>query len=437
MSASTDEMYNASSRYLHQLFRIYFSNEPLEITKSNYLISSSCLEEAYKMSDSPFGEVTSNELSITLFNEDNIFNPLNRSSVYYNLIKKGVKVEAFIRPDEATEWDPIGVFYVTNWYTTSTGMSAEVTANDALYNVLNGPVPSLPVFRNVTLSDFLNVYFRYFGYEVTVEESVDTLIPYVYTSEHSSNKAFLTDLMKSCLADCFCDHTGKIRVVSKTSKRAIRATLSDDNQIIDINIKQSITTNYDSVSVSCNKVQESAEQSILEVSSMPIVPGANTTSLLSFSKHPVLSVRSIKTVGDYSVVAPSFKSTAKDFECNLQSSSESSVDLTVIGTVLETVLSTIGQELNAPLNIESKFIQEEYRAEIVRKYAKAYVDASMPTLELTVRGNPSIPLGSMLEISSQRFKVNYSGMLIKASYNYAGSLSCTITLIDASMLEEV
>ena len=97
MSVSTDEMYNAESRYLHQLFKIHFSSsEVLEVTKSKYLISSSNLEESYKSSDSPFGDVTSNELTLTLYNENNIFNPINRASKYYGLIKRGVKIEAFI-----------------------------------------------------------------------------------------------------------------------------------------------------------------------------------------------------------------------------------------------------------------------------------------------------------------------------------------------------
>lgn len=438
MSVSTDEMYNAESRYLHQMFKIHFSSsEKPEITKSDYLISSSYFEESYKLSDSPFGDVTSNELSLTLFNENNVFNPINRSSKYYGLIKKGVKIEAFIRPDEVDEWDPIGVFYVNDWYTASSGLSAEVTANDALYNVLNGPVPSLPIFRNIPASEFLTLYFGYFGYSVDIDPSLDVIIPYIYTSEHNNNKAFLTDLMKSCLADCFCDHNGNIKVISKVSNREVRAKFTDDDQIINVNIKQSISTNYDSVLVACNKGQESAEQSILEVSEVSLVPGLNDTGKLEFSKHPVLSVRSIKTTGADVAKIPSFVATARDIDITIQSTSENSTELKVNGTVLETVSSTIGTEASAPLKVESKFIQEESRAEVVRQYAEAYVEANMPTLELTIRGNPRIPIGSKIEVDSVQYKVQYTGILIKASYEYVGSLSCNVTLADASVLEEV
>ena len=438
MPVSTDEMYNAESRYLHQLFKIHFSSsEVLEVTKSKYLISSSNLEESYKSSDSPFGDVTSNELTLTLYNENNIFNPINRASKYYGLIKKGVKIEAFIRPEEVDEWDPIGVFYVSDWYTASSGLTAEVTANDALYNVLNGPVPSMPIFRNARLTEFLPVYFSYFGYDVTVDPSLDTTIPYIYTSEHSNNKAFLTDLMKCCLADCFCDHNGNINVISKVKARAIRATLTDNDQIISVDIKQAISTSYDSVSVSYNKTQESNEQSILEVSEINLVPGLNSTGKLNFSKHPVLSVRSLKTTGSNIAKVQSFTATSKDFDGSIQSTYEGTTELKVIGTVLETVSSTIGKKADTPLKIESKFIQEESRAEAVSRYTEAYIEANMPTLELTIRGNPKIPIGSKLEVESDRYKVQYTGILIKAAYDYVGSLSCKITLADASVLEEV
>ena len=91
MAASTDAMYNAESRYIHERFLIYFTSVPLEVTKSNYLVSSSVLEESSKLSDSPFGTITSNELTLSLFNESGLFNPQNTSSPYYGQIKKGIK----------------------------------------------------------------------------------------------------------------------------------------------------------------------------------------------------------------------------------------------------------------------------------------------------------------------------------------------------------
>ena len=439
MSTSTDLMYNADSRYLHVMYKIYFSSiNILEVTKANYLVSSSGLEESYKASDSPFGDVTSNEISFTIFNDNGIFNPSNTSSPYYGLIKKGIKVEAFIRPNEVTEWDPLGVYYVTEWYTNSSGMTADVTANDSLYNVINGSVPPMPVYRNIPFVDFADEYFSYFGLSAIIDESLKSeIIPFIYTSEHSNNKAFLTDLMEGLLADCFCDHDGNIRILSKVSKRTVRATITDNDQIISVMVKQSITTNYDSVVVTYNKCQESIEQSLVELAALALTPGINSTGKLIMSKHPVLSIKSLKTVGSSSAKVTSFSATAKDFTGSVQSTDTTSVSLDVIGTVLDTVSITVGDSGDAPLSIESEFIQDEVRANAVLDYAKDYVDANMPILEVTVRGNPKLQLGDMIRVSSSKYKTDYIGIINKISYEYSGSLSSKITLIDASDLEEV
>lgn len=438
MSISTDAMYNARSRYLHQMLKIHFSpSEVLEVYKDKYLVSSSIFEESYKMADSPFGDVTSNELSFTLFNNDGIFNPSNTSGKYYGLIKKGVKIEAFIRPDEVDEWDLMGVFYVTDWYTTASALTAEVTANDILHNVLNGPVPSMPVYRNIPFKEFVVIYFAYFGYEVIVDDSINYIIPYVYTSSYSDNKSFLTDLMKSALADCICGHDGKIRILSKIADRVTRAKFTDNDQIVNVSIKQSITTNYDSVAVTCNKSQESTEQVLVDLADMMLTPGVNSTGKLSFSKQPALSIKSVSTDGNDSLKILSYEASAKDFVGNIRSTANTSTNLIVKGTVIDTVAITIGEAKETPLSIDSPFIQKEDVAETIRKYTEAYIEANLPVLELQVRGNPKIELGSMIEVDSNFYKTKYTGILINASYDYAGKLTCRLTLIDASMLEEV
>lgn len=426
---STDAMYNAESRFLHQKFVIHFSpTEVLEVTRSDYLLTSSILEESYKSTDSPFGEVTSNELNISLYDEGGMFNPANTQGKYYGLIRKGVKIEAFIRPDEDEEWDPLGVFYVTDWSTSTSGLSADVTANDALHNVINGSVPKLPVFRNIRLVAFLDAYFAYFGYRVGVDPDLDIVLPYVYTSEHSNNKAFLTELMLGIVADCFCDHSGEIRVVSKINRSSLRATLTDNDQIVTVAIKHTIVNSYDSAVVTYNVGQESTEESILSVKEAPVVVGTQSTGKLEFSKRPVLAVKSIKVTGAQTVRPTRFNANSKEFECTLQSSSDTVVNMEVIGTVLELVPNILGEALEAPLELTSKFLQTKSAAETVKEYADDYVASNMPSLELTVRGNPKLQLGDKVEVNSAYYRVNYIGVIISALYEYQGSLSCKLKL---------
>lgn len=438
MSVSTDAMYNARSRYLHQMFRIHFSSSKvLDVTRSKYLMSSSLLEEAYKHTDSPFGDITSNEISLTLFNEKGLFNPVNTDSDYYGLIKKGVKIEAFIRPDEVDEWDQVGVYYVTDWVTSTSGATADVTANDILHNVLNGPVPPFQVYRNIDFKDFIELYFNYFGLAVRVDAAIDYTIPYAYTCEYSSNKAFLLDLMKSALADCFCDHDGSIRILSKVSPRETRATFTDNDQIINIAVKQSITTNYDSTLVSCYKGQESAEKVLVDLANMPLTPGTISTGKLTTSEYPILSIRSVKVSGTDTASVRTFNATANEFECSIVSTANSVADVEVVGTALSSTKITFGESLETPLVVDSLLVQSEVRAELIKNYIESYVQANMPIVELTIRGNPRIKIGDKIRVDSDYYKVHYSGIIIKSTYEYAGNLSCKVTLIDASAIEEV
>lgn len=432
------ETYSSETRYLEQKVIIHFAGiDPLEITRNNFLVTTSTLEEAYSSSGStPFGGVTSNELNISLYNEEGIFNPENKSGKYYGLIKKGVKIESFIKPVEEEEWDPLGVFYVTDWVTNSSGMLAEVTANDKLYNVLNGPTPNFTVFRNIAFVDFITEYFSYFGYSVTVDETIDIILPYVYMSAYDGNKAFLTSLMTSVLADCFCGHDGEITILSKIASRATKATFTDNDQIINVSVKQSLVTNYDSAVVTCYKGQESAERSLLSADSVTLVPGLNNVGKFKLSAFPALRIKAVKTVCKDAIKINSFGATDADISCVLQSTADTSASLDITGTILEVIISDIGVAGEAPLKVDSKFVQHEKVATQIKEYAEAYVGVNTPALELSVRGNPLLELGDMIEVDSAYYRVKYLGTIIKANYEYQGYLSCSLTLANASLIKK-
>lgn len=443
---TSDANYNAETRYLEQKAIIHFPGvTPVEITRDTYLVRTSLLGEAYSGSGStPFGGVTSNEFDMDIHNDNGIFSPTNPKSPYYKKMKEGVKVEVFIRPkiedadeEKQYEWDPMGVYYVKDWYTEADGLLASITSYDILYTVLNGAIPSFPVFRNISFVAFMKLYFAHFGQDVIIDESLDFVIPYIYTSEHSSNKEFLAELLHGALADCFCNNQGKICIVNKAGKRSKRATLTDNDQVVNIKIKQSLNNGYDSVTVSYERGQESLEQTLLSLKELPLQPGLTDTDKLTLSTSPALSIRSIMVRSKDMAKVVSFQASAKEFVGQIQSTANTEAEIEVIGTALDTVEFTIGSAKEKPLAVSSRFIQDDKRAKTVLKYTEAYVNANMPILEMSVRGNPKFEIGDILEVSSNRYKLTYVGTLIEAKYEYEGHLTCQIVLADASMIEEV
>lgn len=430
MSMSTDAMYNAESRYLHKKYIIHFSaDKTLEVTKSDYLISSNILEEAFKLSNSPFGDVTSNELELVLYNTDSIFSPKNEDSPYYGFIRRGIKIEAFIRPDEVDEWDKVGVYYVNEWNTASSGFTADIVAYDKLYSILNAPVPSLKIARDVAFAKFVKEYFGLFNTEVYVDEAISLILPYAFTSGYTDNRRLLADLMIAAQADCFCNHSGSVVVKSKTAKREVRATFTDADQIITAAIKQSLSTDYDSASITYNAMQESQEMNILSISDLNITPGITAVGLTKFSTDRVLSVKSIKATSSVSVKPLTFEATADSIAYSLQSTSEALTQVDFIGTILEKVSSIVSTDGAAAIELDSQFVQTKSLAESLCEYVDSYVDAAMPTLELVVRGNPKIELGDLVQVYSARYKLKYTGTVAKAEYGYDGGLSCKMTLV--------
>lgn len=429
MAASTDAMYNAASRYLHQKLVIHFSGEdPLEVTESNYLIMSNVLEESYKTSPSPFGDVTSNEISFSLYNDDGRFNPENVKGPYYGKIRRGVKIEVFIRPDEVDEWDPLGVFYVSEWGTTSSGITAEIIAHDALYTVLNSPVPTSKVLQEVPLADFIEEFFNFFNLSVKIDPTIDLVLPYGFTTGYSDNRQLLMDLMIAANADCFCQHDGSVYVRSKTASRPVRASFTDNDQIMSIEIKHTLATDYDSAAVTCNVMQESADQTLLRIEDFEVRPGLNTTEKMKFSQQPVVRVKALRVESEIPVKPVSFIASSVDVVGTLQSTAGGTAKVEVIGTILDTVASVIATHGTSAIEIDSKFVQTVRNASELSNFVDAFVRDELPTLNMIIRGNPNLQLGDKIQVQSSKYMLTYTGILTKASYNYVGSLSCEITL---------
>ena len=141
-----DADFNAASREIFMRLDIYLDEIPLEVTKENYLIDASWLEEGSADSSNPFGAVSSNEFSFRLYNENGLFSPTNTSSIYFGKIRNGLKIVPFIRTID-TDWQQLGEYFATDWSAAITGTYADVTANDKWYQIFNSIAPKPQIGR--------------------------------------------------------------------------------------------------------------------------------------------------------------------------------------------------------------------------------------------------------------------------------------------------
>lgn len=443
---TSDENYNAETRYLEQKVVIHFPGiTPLEITRDNYLVTTSILEEAHSSSGSaPFGGVTSNEFSVDLINEGGIFSPTNPASPYFGKMRRGVKMEVFIRPkiesdneEELYKWDPMGVYYVTDWNATVTGLIAVVTGNDKLYSIFNGDVLSYPIRKGISQHDFYADIFRILGLPAKVDESLTEPLKYAYVVDKV--KELLVKLGISSMADCFCGHDGNIRVINLTADRDLRATITDADQIIDAKIEQALLSGYDGAAVICNAPQEGQIENILTLKELTVLSGNTTVKNVALLKSPLVRLCYLILTGAPNAVVSAAKATPRTLTyttTNMGVDCENCT-LAAFGTFIETNKMSIADEGENLLSVNNIYIQTPEYAQIVYSHIKAYVNNVLPVLEIVVRGNPRLELCDKIRAISEKYNLDYTGILIKQEFNYDGGLSSKITLLNIDILQEV
>ena len=110
-------------------------------------------------------------------------------------------------------------------------------------------------------------------------------------------------------------------------------------------------------------------------------------------------------------------------------------DIMVKGIAVETIPVLLSDECSNPLKIENKYIQTAAYATAYKEILKKFVDNPIPTLTLKVRGNPRINVGDKVIIDSAKYKLVYTGIVQRHTYEYSGGLTSELTLLNALILE--
>lgn len=435
----TDSDFNSLSRVVECKLAIYFDETPLEVTNHDYIVQVTILEEASAESANPLGVVSANELEITLFNTDGIFSPHNTSGTYYGKIKSGVKIIPYLKLLDDTDtlnWVPMGTYYVSEWRAAVTDSTASIYAVDIMKDVLDGDPTEVQVVAQYTFKQFLEYYFSILGYTPTVDASLTDVIPFAYAE--SSVKGTLSELVCAAMSACYSDRSGDIVVKPLIDSRAARATLTDSDQVINVNIKQSTLKTYDGVSFTYKFPQLTMHQNILEVEALAIPNGTIEHEPMAFDKGPIASVdhAALQTLDATTRVA-SFSYTPWLIRLTTLNNTGSALDanLSVYGTLVEFTDMVLSDETDKMLKYTNKYIQTTPLATTYKAFLNGYVNSLIPTLEVDIRGNLLLEIGDKITIQSTKYNLNYTGIIQRAKHTYAGYLHSTLTLINADILE--
>jgi len=443
MRDATDADFNKGSRLLSVKVELYFDgadNAPFTAQKGDYLIDAAWLEEGSADSSSLFGTISSNDISFRLLNKNGMFSPTNAAGPYYGKIKQGVKIIPYIKPEYAADevaWVQLGVYYITGWNCEITGTYADVVANDIWYNIFKQPVPSYPVALNKTYKAFLTSILTLLGFTATISDELDTNVPYCFLD--GSVQQSLQDITAAGLAYVTSDKAGVPVVGALFGAKETRATLTDGDQIVSVSAKQSITRSYDGVSLAYSIPQISAIQSLLEMSNLTVPIGSLTVEKASFSKGPMWQVSTVHIFAlSDDVSLTSYNATPWQMSFTLNNAGvQVTASVSVFGTVVELTEITISDNVTKILTVSNKYIQDATYAQKYKNALTAFVTNNTPVIVLTIKGNPLLAVGDKIVVQSVKYNLDFIGIIQRLNYDYVGSLSCEMTLLNASVLQGV
>jgi len=435
MRALTDLDFNADSRELDMRLDIYFDSTPLEVTTGDYLIDITWLEEGSADSSNPFGAVSSDELSFRLYNDNGIFSPTNITSPYFGKIRKGVKVIPYIRAKD-TDWQQLGVYYVSEWEAAVTGTYADITANDVWYQIFSSTSPNYPVQLDVSFKEALTDIYSLMGFTVQVSDELLERLPVSFIT--GKPVEFTQEMLTGALAFNTCTKEGTPIIEPFITHRPIRATLTDSDQIKAINAKQSTTKTFDGVELAYNIPNYTEVQKIIDITDYMVPVGRSkllnvNTSMSPIWKYVLISNRS--TLEKVSITDYTASAHLVSFELLNEAPAPVAMSLTMYGIPVVLTEVVLADDADALLKISNKYIQNNNYATRYKNILEEVVSNPIPFLELSIRGNPLLNIGDRIKIVSSKYDITFDGVIQRMHYTYTGGLTCEMVLMNSAILE--
>lgn len=433
--------FDRDSRAITAKIEIFFDGlheDPLVVLPSNYLVDFELIEEAGAESNNPLGSVSLNEFSFTLINYDNSFSPTNTQGPYYGKIKIGVIVKAWIKPniDSIENWIPLGIFRVSDWSCKLGAGMADVACTDMMQDLLRAPIPEMDVLVNSTFKDVFTYVLHQYGYddtEIEVDELLTGIVQYAFV-QFNNTSSYLQCMVEAAIAFISTTRQGKI-AVKKFAATTPVSTFTDSDQLMSLNLEQSVVKTYDGVKLKFVLPQLSEVREILTVEELPLLSSRVEHDLILF-ENPVYVVTGAYILCNDLAYIESYKASVRGIRLvTLLEEADSSVaKIVVSGKNIDLISQEIADTSGNILSVENSYIQSpEYAAEY-KTHLEQFVSSDVPSITLNTRGNPLLEIGDTIQVSSQRYKTSFLGIIKRMKFKYNGALSCEMTLMNAEVV---
>ena len=168
----------------------------------------------------PIGNISTNEVSFRLYNENNRFSPGNPDSALFGLVKKNRRVQPFvgIEIDDFVEWQPLGTFWTGDWSAPEQELYAETTARDRLELMRESTFETSEVIEDTNLYELAEIVFQDYGltpdrYNIDAK-LMEFEIKYGWFDPISHREA-LRQIAEASVSRVYSDRRGIIRIESE------------------------------------------------------------------------------------------------------------------------------------------------------------------------------------------------------------------------------
>lgn len=181
------------------------------------ILELSLLEEReFSAGSLPIGNVSANEITIKLLNDDHSFDAGNTESRLHNLVKMNRKIKAWLGIellDKTIEYTPLGVFYANEWSVPEGDIYATVTGRDRL-DLLTLDTFSSGVLENISLYDLAGTVLDGAGVVTRFIDSElsEFVVPYAYFNDGITYRECLRIIAEASLSQVYMDRSGVLRI---------------------------------------------------------------------------------------------------------------------------------------------------------------------------------------------------------------------------------